>query len=86
MNLKKVLDSTLYSGNFIFGNINDRINLINRVCPSLSDEEMDELFDKLVEAGVEDSDKLFFVLGNEVLEGSILDYPVKDLTLSFRKV
>lgn len=85
MNLKKITDESLLQGTFVFGNENDRVNLINRVCPSLSNEEIEDIFNKLEEKGVDSSDKLFFVLGSEDIEGSILEVPIKGLKLSFRR-
>lgn len=86
MNLKKIVDSTLIDGHFVLNNDNDRVNFINRVCPNISEEEQEDLFDALREVASKDDSKFYFVLSDEPLRDSVLEWPVENMTISFKEV
>lgn len=86
MNLKKISDSVLMDGHFVLNNENDRANFINRVAPGMSEKKANDLLSALQEVSSKDDSKIFFTLGNEPLRDSILEWPVGNMTLSFKEV
>lgn len=85
----KVIDSILYTGTVKFGNLNDRINMANRVCPNYTTEQVDAIFNDLQDAlfaagyAVPDDLQLSYMLTDTPPKEAIFVTPVRSLQLAF---
>lgn len=86
---QQIIDSILYSGTIQFDNLNDRINMANRVCPNFTSEQVDNIFNSLqnalFDAGYPNPDNLVlsYVLTDTPPKDAIYIEPIGSLQLAF---
>ena len=84
--ISKVVDTVLHSGTMVMGNLNDQMNVINRVAPNLPSETSDKIFQELAEAGVEQGDKVEYELTDELRDEFVYSFKLGKMYLAFTKL
>lgn len=85
--IKDALDSikSVYTDTVEFGNLNDFVNLLNRVAPYLDADDMNSIISSLESLNISDGDKITVSYSNTKDDESILSYPVKENYINFYK-
>lgn len=79
----KVIDTTLHSGILTFGNLNDQVNMFNRVAPNITPQQGDQIMSELAAAGVTEGQRLVYELTDQKSENHILEYPIGSMFIAF---
>ena len=82
MNLKKIKDAYINSRQFVLGNINDQTNTINRLCPSATAEDYDNIINGLYQAGGVEGQPVSVTLSTTEEFGDFV-YQIKSMFLIF---
>ena len=81
-----IIDSVLHSGVIVMGNLNDFTNMVNRVAPNFSNEQLENLIEELRIKGVKDGDKLIYKLTTESSEDNVYELKIGNTILAFNIV
>ena len=68
------------------GNLNDFTNMVNRVAPNFSNEQLENLIEELRIKGVKDGDKLIYKLTTESSEDNVYEVKIGNTILAFNIV
>jgi len=85
-NPMKVIDSILHSGTVELGNVNDFVNMANRVAPNLTPEQLEDLQEQLRIKEVKEGEKLIYKLSTESSDQNVYEVKIGNLFLTFNKL